>query len=128
MAERNEKKKMVQNLKWATAHLSRRLGARHSDTARRRGARHAGTAQTAWARGREVRGPGARRRERAGAGCWGAGGAGRAGARGARGRRTLGRGAAAARRACGARKQQTACHGPTRSRSGTARAAVSYIH
>ena len=33
------KKKMVQNLKWATTHLSRRLGAglgaRHSDTARR---------------------------------------------------------------------------------------------
>ena len=37
---------MVQNLKWATAHLSRRLAAglsaRQSDTARRRGARHAG--------------------------------------------------------------------------------------
>ena len=42
----NIEKKMVQNLKWATAHLSSRLGvglgARHSDTARRRGARHAG--------------------------------------------------------------------------------------
>ena len=51
---------MVQNLKWATAHLSRRLGAglgaRHSDTARRRGARHANTAQAAWACGRGARG------------------------------------------------------------------------
>ena len=63
---KNEKKKIsVQNLKWATAHLSRRLGARlgarNSDTARRRGARHAGTAQAAWACG-----PGA-------SGRWGAG-------------------------------------------------------
>ena len=46
MAERNEKKK-VQNLKWATAHLSRRLGAglgaRHSDTARKRAGGARGT-------------------------------------------------------------------------------------
>ena len=38
---------MVQNLKWATAHLSRRLGAglgaRHSDTARRRSGGACGT-------------------------------------------------------------------------------------
>ena len=34
---------MVQNLKWATAHLSRRLGARHSDTARRRAGGARGT-------------------------------------------------------------------------------------
>ena len=55
------KKKMVQNLKWATAHLSRRLGAglgaRHSDTARKRGPRHAGTAQASvLGRARGVRG------------------------------------------------------------------------
>ena len=41
---------MVQNLKWATAHLSRRLGiglgARHSDTARRRAGVGAGALGT----------------------------------------------------------------------------------
>ena len=55
---------MVQNLKWATAHLSRRLGtglgARHSDTTCRRGARHADTAQAAWASGRGASGRWAR--------------------------------------------------------------------
>ena len=49
-----EKKKMVQNQKWATTHLSRRLGAglgaRHSDTARRRaGGLWAGRAGGRWA-------------------------------------------------------------------------------
>ena len=43
-----EKKKNLQNLKWATAHLSRRLGA----GARRRGRWGAGLGAGCWARGR----------------------------------------------------------------------------
>ena len=78
--KKKRKKKMVHNLKWATAQLSRRLGAglgaRHSDTARR----HAG----------EARGTQARRRQhgRASAGRAGSGalGAGALGAQGERGR------------------------------------------
>ena len=67
----NEKRKfffMVQNLKWATAHLSRTLGAglgaRHSDTTRRPGARHGAGRMGALARGRQA------------SGRWGAGHAG----------------------------------------------------
>ena len=79
MDERNEKK-MVQNLKWAIAHLSRRLGvglgARHSDTEHRRAGGASGT--QAWSR----------RHGRAGAGVRGAR------ARGARGKRALRAGAA----------------------------------
>ena len=83
------KKKMVQNLKWATAHLSRRLGAGlgawHSDKARRRGPWHAETAQAAWALARGARAPGARARgaqargeRRWGAGHWACRASGRA--------------------------------------------------
>ena len=93
----NEKRKkfLVQNLKWATAHLSRRLGSglgsRHSDTARR---------CAGGARGTQAQ---RRRHGRAGAGRAGTGALGAQG-EWARGRRTLGRGAAAARRARGARR------------------------
>ena len=90
---------MVQNLKWATAYLSRRLGAglgaRHSDTARSRagGARHAGGRWAYRARARlGVLGAGA-----AGDGaCRASGCAGRAGARSAGAGRSAG-GQAAAR-------------------------------
>ena len=75
------KKKMVQNLKWATAHLSRRLGVRHSDTPCRR---------ASGARGTQAR---LRRHGRTGAGRAGAGRAG-AGALGAQGE--MARGARAA--------------------------------
>ena len=75
------KKKMVQNLKWDTTHLSRRLGtglgARHSDTARR----HAGGA-----RGTQGR---RKRHGRAGVGRAGVGALG-VGALGAQGQRARG--------------------------------------
>ena len=48
MAERNGKKKNLQNLKWATAHLSRRLGAGRWARGRVAGARRA------WVHGRAL--------------------------------------------------------------------------
>ena len=84
------KKQMVQNLKWATAHLSRRLGAglgaRYSDTARRLAGGARGTQARRRRHGRAGAGrAGAGHAGRAGAGRAGRAGAGRAGVRGTAG-------------------------------------------
>ena len=85
----NIEKKNVQNLKWATAHLSRRLGA----GARRRERWGAGLGAGSWARGR-VAGAGrawARRRALQAVRRPGAGRSGCAGVRSRRGARQAGR-------------------------------------
>ena len=119
------KKKMVHNLKWATAHLSRRLGAglgaRHSDTSLRRvgGARGTQAGRVARRHGAGGMGPGR----------WGAKRAGRAGAwgeraRGASGRERHARQADAGQASGkGARQAGTSCRRAARVRGRQARVA-----
>ena len=90
---KNEKKNLVQNLKWATAHLSRRLGAglgcwacrRWAGVGRVRGVRGQCRGALGWGAGRSQAGTAGVRGQCRGALGWGAGRA-QAGTAGVRGR------------------------------------------